>query len=282
MPALVTIRDLVVRWPDGTDTFGRGPLRGVTLEIGAGELVGVIGLPGSGASTLAACLSGIVPRLTHADREGVVAVAGRDPEVVGVADMARVVATVLDDPEAQVTQRTVLDEVAFGLENLGYPVREIEARAADALTRVGLSGFEDRDPLTLSGGEQQRLAIACAIAMRPRVLVMDEPTANLDPPAARAVLALAREAATGPDPAAAIVVSGDVELLAGWATRMLLFDDGRLIGDGSPEVVLAACARAGVGPPAPVATELAARLDAAGDTLPVTVKGFVAWLADRA
>ncbi|HEU0243420.1 MAG TPA: ATP-binding cassette domain-containing protein, partial [Candidatus Limnocylindrales bacterium] len=153
MAALVDVRDLTVGWPEGTDTGDRGPLRGVTLRVGPGELVGIVGGPGSGASTLAACLNGIVPNLVRADRGGTVRVVDLDPAVTGVADMAPLVATVLDDPEAQVTQRTVLDEVAFALENLGVAVADIDRRAVEALARVGLSGFERRDPLTLSGGE---------------------------------------------------------------------------------------------------------------------------------
>ena len=282
MIALVEVRGLAVRWLDGTDTADRGPLRGVTFGIHPGERVGVVGGPGSGASTLAACLNGIVPTLLRADREGAVTVAGLDPAATGVADMARLVATVLDDPETQMTQRTVLDEVAFALENLGEAVGEIDDRAVAALGRVGLAGFEARDPLTLSGGEQQRLAVACAIAMRPRVLVMDEPTANLDPRSAAAILGLARELAAGPERAAVVVVSGDVELLAGWATRILWLDGGQLLADGPPEHVFAARARAQTAASVPLVTALAARLDPVADALPVTVDAFMTWLATRA
>ena len=256
-------------------------LTGVDLDLRPGEVVGVLGPAGSGRTTLLRCLNGIVPGLVAADRTGAVSVAGIDPALVGVADTARVVATVLDDPEAQVTQLTVLDEVAFALENLGVPVDEIDPRAIAALSRVGLAGFEDRMPLTLSGGEQQRLAVACAIAMRPRVLVMDEPTANLDPRAARRVMRLAGDLAAGDPPAAVLIVSADADLLAESVDRVLRMREGRIVDDGPPSRVFADIARSSTDLAIPQVTQVAVRLEPDALELPVTVEAFVAWIRSR-
>jgi energy-coupling factor transport system ATP-binding protein len=279
---VVVIEDLSVRWPADTQGVEAAALTGVTLSIAAGEVVGIVGETGSGRSTLVRALNGIVPRLVDARVDGRIDVAGLDPATTSVADMATVVAVVLDDAEAQMTQPTVADEVAFGLENLGVAVAEIRMRVAAALERVGLAGIAARHPLTLSGGEQQRLAIACAIAMRPRLLVMDEPTANLDPGSARRVFELARDVASMEPRTAVLIVAHDVELLAEHADRIVWIDRGRIRLDGPPGAVFAAIARTTSAMDVPAVTELCARLDVAAESLPVTVQQAVPWLRARA
>ena len=283
MTGLVSVDALEVRRPAGDGGAMGVVLFGVSFQVEAGEIVGIVGETGSGRSTLVRALNGIIPRLVRGEVAGTIDVAGGDPSRVGVAQMANVVAVVLDDPESQMTQPTVLDEVAFGPENLGVPVDEIRVRVAAALARVGLSGFENRDPLTLSGGEQQRLAVAAAIAMRPRLLVMDEPTASLDPRSARRILELADDVATH-DGAAVVIVSSDVDLLAEHADRIVWLEDGRVRMSGSTAAVLGAIARETDGRLAPEVTVIAARLSAAGveaSALPATVDGAVAWVTAR-
>ena len=285
MGPLVAIRDLTVTWPvsdSGADgSAGTPALAGITLTINAGEVVGVMGETGSGRSTLLRCLNGIVPHLVHATVEGAIDVAGRDPRVTPVAELARDVAIVLDDPEAQISQATVAEEVAFGLENLAVPVAEMRVRVHEALAQVGLAGFANRHPLTLSGGEQQRLAVAGAVAMRPRLLLMDEPTSNLDPRAARQLLRLVRRLAADGG-MAVVIVEHDVELLAEHADRVIVLEGGRLAVDGTPEAVFATLAHMGRTTSVPPVTALAARLDPAATALPVTVEGAVGWLSGRA
>ncbi len=219
-------------------------LREISLEIAPGELVGIVGANGSGKSTLCLALNGVVPHLLPGERAGSVEIGGLDPAATTVREMARVVAMVFDDPDAQVSQPTVADEVAFGLENLGVPWDEMDGRIREALASVGLGGLEGRDPATLSGGEQQRLAIACAIAMRPSVLVMDEPTANLDPAGRAAVFEIAvrlnRE-----DGMTVIVAEHDVEALAEHAGRIVMLDAGSIVMDGPPAEVFGRLATTG-------------------------------------
>lgn len=284
MAPIAVLEDVGVRWPAGPDGDGTQALSGISLSIEAGEVLGVVGLTGAGRSTLVRTLNGIVPHLVHATVDGRISVSGRSPAGTAVADMAAVVAIVLDDPEAQMTQPTVADEVAFGLENLGVEPDEIRGRVGHAIERVGLGGLEDRDPLTMSGGEQQRLAVAAAIAMRPALLVLDEPTANLDPASARLLLGIARDVARGGSvdaPTAVVVVSADIDLLAEHVDRVAWLRDGRLEAVGEPGQVFTQVALGPYPELAPAVTRLCAALAPGAASLPVTVEAAVAWLDAR-
>ena len=282
-PAGVSVRDLAF-----THAGAPGPaLRGVSFEVRPGELVGIVGANGAGKTTLCLSLNGVVPHLLPGERTGEVRVGGVDPASTTVREMARSIAMVFDDPEAQLSQPTVADEVALGLENLALPSAEMPARIGEALAAVGLVGLEARDPMTLSGGEQQRLAIACAVAMRPSVLVMDEPTANLDPAGSAAVFEIVRRLCRE-DGLTVIVATHDVEAIAEHADRVLVLDAGAVILDGAPRDVFTRLARndgASAGVRVPEVTAFAALLDAgprtAGSALPVSVDEALAWLAAR-
>ncbi|PWU60266.1 ABC transporter ATP-binding protein, partial [Micromonospora globispora] len=162
----------------------RWAVRGVDLRIEAGERVLLLGPSGAGKSTLLAALAGLLPE-DSGEQEGTVEIDGLDPrkarERVGI---------VFQDPEAQLVMARCGDDVAFGLENRGVPTEEIWPRVDEALRRVGFPYHRGRLTAALSGGEQQRLALAGALALRPALLLLDEPTANLDPAGA----ALVREA----------------------------------------------------------------------------------------
>jgi energy-coupling factor transporter ATP-binding protein EcfA2 len=277
---LVTIRDLSVAWTEGRGGSGMAALDGLSLTIDAGEVVGIVGETGSGRSTLLRCLIGIVPQLVQAVVEGTIEVAGRDPRVTPVAEMARDVAIVLDDPEAQASQATVAEEVALGLENLAVPVAEMRTRVREMLDQVGLAGFDDRNPLSLSGGEQQRLAVACAVAMRPQLLLLDEPTANLDARAGRRLLGLVRDLATRRG-MTVVIVEQDVELLAEHVDRIVLLDAGRVRLDATPAAAFSTLARSDPTASVPQVTAFAARLDPAAWLLPVTTEDAARWLAGR-
>ncbi len=223
----------------------------MNLEIGRGEFVALLGRVGAGKTTLCMALNGLVPHATGGIFRGDVTVLGRNTKQHPVADLARSVGLVFQDPEIQLTQMRVEDEIAFGPENLGVPSDEIEARVTWALNAVGLDGYRDRSPLRLSGGEKQRVAIAAMLAMRPQVLVLDEPTANLDP-AGKAELfnllaRLARERQI-----TILLASQELERVARYADRVLVLQDGRIGLDGPPAEVFSQVARLqewGVGVP---------------------------------
>jgi energy-coupling factor transporter ATP-binding protein EcfA2 len=273
MSPLVSVAGLCVRYPGS----GRAALDGVTFTADEGEVVGVVGATGAGRSTLLRALLGIVPRLIPAEITGSIRVAGLDPGVTSVADMAQVAAIVLDDPEAQLSQLTVADEVAFGLENLGIARDEMRERVPRALDAVGLAGLAERNPLDLSGGEQQRLALACAVAARPRLLLLDEPIANLDPRSGRRVLDLATELATGMG-AVVLIATNDVDLLASYAGRVLVLAGGRLVVDDEAGRAWAAVARHPEWLAPPSIAALGARLDPSATWLPATVANLSRWL----
>jgi len=276
----ISISDLTVRYRGAS----RAALDGITVELRPGGVTGVVGLTGAGKSTLLQCLNGIVPHLVPATMGGTVRVAGLDPVAGPVASLSGRVGMVLDDPEGQVSQSTVADEVALGLEGRGLSWERMRTRVPETLAQVGLGGLEDRAPMTLSGGEQQRLAIACAIAVRPAVLVMDQPTASLDPAGTTAVFALIRRL-NREHGLTVVIADHDVERLAEHADRILVLHDGHLVADGTPEAVFGRPVELGaLGIRVPQVTELVAAV--AGTTgpdgpLPVTVDGAVAWLTDR-
>jgi energy-coupling factor transporter ATP-binding protein EcfA2 len=153
----------------------------VSLSIDAGEVVALFGVSGSGKSTLLRAFAGLVPHFHGGRFAGRVEVAGRDTRRARPADLAGTVATVFQDPEEQVVLTQVAREVAFGLENLGTPPGQILPRVHEALEAVGGEHLADRSVTELSSGELQRVCLASALALRPSLLLLDEPTSQLDP-----------------------------------------------------------------------------------------------------
>lgn len=259
----------------------RPALDGIDLQIMRGEFVGVMGPNGAGKTTLGLSLNGIVPHMIIGQQGGEVRVGGLDPTTVPVREMARTVGMVFDNPEFQMSQVTAADEVALGLENLGVPSTEMPSRIADALRIVGLEGVEDRSPMTLSGGEQQRLAIASVLAMRPSVLFMDEPTSSLDPRGKAEVLEIARRL-NREEGMTVIVAEHDVEVLAEFADRVVVLSEGQIALQGPPSEVLGRVkALDAIGLRSPQVTEFAHAVSGASAGLPVTVEATLAWLAAR-
>ncbi len=177
MSAPLEVRGVRIRHEDRAEWTPDG----VDLELAAGEVLLLLGPSGSGKSTLALALNGLVPQAAPAVMEGVVRVGGTPTTAAPVGRLSERVAVVFQDPDAQIVTGTVLDEVCFGPENLLVPAEEVLRRAESALRRVGLWERRDENPDRLSGGGRQRLAIACALALRSPLIVLDEPTANLDP-----------------------------------------------------------------------------------------------------
>lgn len=248
--------------PDGQPVAA---LRGIDLAVAQGEFLALMGRIGAGKTTLCLALNGLVPHTTGGTIRGDVIVLGLNTKRHAVADLAAQVGVVFQNPEEQLFHMRVEDEVAFGPENLGLPRMEIAERVTWALRAVGLEAFQQRSPIRLSGGEKQRLALAAVLAMRPQVLVLDEPTASLDPRGASDLIALLRELRETMD-LTVVMATQDSEWVAEQADRMAVLHEGRIARLGSPDELLCQVAdmRAlGVRVPqvAEVAAELNARLD---------------------
>lgn len=211
---------------------------GVSFAVHPGEVVLVLGPSGSGKSTLTLALNGLIPHSVPATVRGTVEVAGRDTAEASVAELSTHVAMVFQDPDAQLVTGSVLDEVAFALENLLVPAREVLARAEGALRQVGLWERRADNPDTLSGGGRQRLAIACALAMGSPVIVLDEPTANLDPQGIDDVYAALGELVASGE-RAIVLVEHNLDAAMEFATRaIVLGPDGHLAFDGPVDEIL--------------------------------------------
>lgn len=211
--------------------FERTALRDVNLEIEAGESVGIVGPTGSGKSTLVAHLAGLLtPTAGRVLMDGVDISHERPGTRVGLA---------FQTPEDQIFEQTVFREVAFGPRNLGLTASEIEERVDWALEMVGLDPavIRDRVPFTLSGGEMRRVALASILAMRPVILILDEPTAGQDPQSRRELLARLRALHAQGD-LALIVVSHAMEEIARLVERIVVLNEGQLVANAPTRQVL--------------------------------------------
>lgn len=210
-------------------------LQNVSLQAGAGELLVLVGASGAGKSTLVKCLNRVIPAFQVGALTGEVRVFGRLLLHEKVGELAGTVGMVFQDFEAQLFSTTVRDEIIFGMEQLGIAPSEMQQRLDEALSLVGLSGFESRDPTTLSGGQKQRLAIAALLALRPRILVLDEPTTDLDPQGRQEIFSLlGRMRGAGHT---LILVEHDLSAAVD-ADHVVLLANGRVIAADRPERLL--------------------------------------------
>ncbi|KAB8140896.1 ABC transporter ATP-binding protein [Chloroflexia bacterium SDU3-3] len=255
-------------------------LRDISLAIGQGQICGVVGTIGAGKSTLAALCAGFMPQFFQGRISGSALLDGRDLLASSVAELVRHVALVRPDPYSQISgaRFSVAEEVAFGLENLGVPAPEIYQRVEQALDAMELCHLRDRSPYALSGGQQQRLVIAAALALRPAVLVLDEPTAQIDPLGQHRLADLLRALARSGT--AILVAEHRLEWLAELADHVLALDEGQPIAYGPPAEVLASplLVERGIGWPRP--TALVAHMRAQGalpahTPLPITEQGAI-------
>ncbi|MGC9209347.1 MAG: energy-coupling factor ABC transporter ATP-binding protein [Nitrososphaeria archaeon] len=180
---VITFRDVSFKYY-GADFYA---IEGINLEIKRGEFVGILGPAGAGKTTLLYTMTGIIPNDIMGEFVGYVTLMGEDTLSKPVYELSRHYGFVFDNPEYQFSQETVEEEIALGLENRGVDPDEMPRLISEALRTVGLEGFEKRSPFQLSGGQQQRLAIATMLALKPSILILDEPTSFLDPQGKREV-----------------------------------------------------------------------------------------------
>ena len=210
-------------------------LSGVSMTVRRGETAAVMGASGAGKSTLVKCAARVVPAFEPGELRGEVRLFGRPAQAMKVGDLGGTVGVVFQDFEAQLFCTTVRDEVVFGMEQVGVEPGEMARRAAEALRQVGLERLATRDPTTLSGGEKQRLAIAALLALRPKLLLLDEPTTDLDPAGREEVFGvLARLRAQR----YALVVVEHELAAAEDADTVVLLREGAVAAEGPPQVVL--------------------------------------------
>jgi cobalt/nickel transport system ATP-binding protein len=224
-PALV-VEDLAFAYPDGHQA-----LFGVNLRIAAGERLALLGPNGAGKTTLVMHLNGI-----HGAQHGYVEIDGMRIDVnnkAGLKQIRSTVGLVFQDPDDQLFMPTVFEDVAFGPRNMGLSPSEVEVRVAEALSRVGMSHFAQRPPHHLSFGQRRRVAVATVLAMNPSILVLDEPSSNLDP-ASRRELAEILQAL----PITLIMVTHDLPFAFELCERSVILAEGTIVADGSTPQIL--------------------------------------------
>ncbi len=233
MPEPIAIlKDVSYKYPRSTDFV----LANINLEVHKGEFLGIIGPTGAGKSTLCLALNGIVPQFYGGRFFGSVHTAGFDTLEHPISMLANYVGQVFEDPETQLISTSVENEIAFALENLKFPREEIIARIPKVLAAVRLEGTEQKHPHELSGGQKQRLAIAAAIAVQPGLLILDEPTSQLDPVGAEEVFQTAHE--LNQELGMTIVMaSHSAEEMAEYANRIALLSKGEIVALGTPDEI---------------------------------------------
>lgn len=259
--------DPIIRIDHVSFSYGEASARAlddVTLSVSPGDFLGIIGPSGAGKTTLASAMSGAIPHHYTGPFFGNVLVDGKDTCAVTLTDISQIAGSVLQDIDTQMVASVVEDEMLFGLENFGVPHSQIEERVIDALETVGISDLRERDIATLSGGQKQKVAIAAILALRPRVLVLDEPTAALDPASSRMVFetlrSINRELGV-----TVVIIEQKVALLSEYASRIAVMQGGRIALEGTPSEVFSHSAELrSIGVDSPRVTRISNSLAARG------------------
>lgn len=220
MRTAIEVSDLSYRYHDGTEA-----LRGVSFAVGEGECVGLLGPNGSGKSTLLLHLNGLLPEMPAAN--GQVRIFDRPVQADTLEQVRREVGLLFQDPDDQLFCATVEEDVAFGPRQSGLRADELSRRVETALTRVGLAGFGRRATHHLSHGEKRRACLAGVLACEPSVLILDEPTSDLDPRGRREFKALLREI-----PATKLIATHDLEMVVELCSRVVVLDQGGVVAQG--------------------------------------------------
>ncbi len=226
-PGALAVRDLHFRYPDG-----HSALRGVDLRLTPGERVAVLGPNGAGKTTLVLHLNAILTPESGTVEVGGLRVVPRDRAVV--TEIRRRVGLVFQDPDDQLFMPTVAEDVGFGPANLGLRGEQLRERVGEALDAVGMAEHADRSPHHLSFGQRRRVAVATVLAMRPDILVLDEPSSNLDPASRRELAEVLTRL-----PVTLLMVTHDLPYARQLCPRSVILDDGRVVADGRTRELLA-------------------------------------------
>ena len=231
---VVDIRELTYTYP----TAVKPALSHVSLQIEQGEFLAIIGNNGAGKSTLCYTLAGFVPHFFKGTLTGAIHIAGMDTRVTSLNEIVLNVGLAFQNPFNQISgaKYTVYEEIAFGLENTGVPRQQIRQRVDQIIAQTGIADLAERSPYSLSGGQQQRVALASILVMQPKVLVLDEPTSQLDPLGSREVFQVIKEMSQ--QGLTVVMVEHKVEWIAQFADRVIALDEGKIVEEGAPVEVL--------------------------------------------
>ncbi len=246
MASIIDVKDLSYTYPN----FAEATLSGVSLTIQRGDFVLLTGPSGCGKTTLCRCLIGLIPHFYGGDLSGEVVVADLSVRDHPISELAQHVGFVFQNPENQLFALSVEKDVAFGLENLAKPQAEIQKSVDWAMDLMGIGGLRDTAPFELSGGQKQRVAVASVLAMKPAVMVLDEPTSFLDPVTAKRLFDVIKNL-NNELGLTVILVEHRLSLLSAYVNRIIVMDEGQVKLDGAPlDVLMAKEARAfGIGIP---------------------------------
>lgn len=231
--AIIEAKDLTYAYPNAT----KPAIHKVFLKIEKGEFVILTGPSGCGKTTLCRCFNGLIPHFYQGELTGDIQIAGLNVADNPIHKLALHVGLVFQNPENQLFALSVEKDVAFGLENLGVPREKMQKQVKWALEISGISNLRERAPDELSGGQQQRVAIASIIAMRPEIMVLDEPTSFLDPMGAKKIFEVIDKLSKSLG-ITVILVEHRLDLAARYANHVIVMDKGKIILDGEPRKVL--------------------------------------------
>ena len=232
--AIVNLQNVTYKYPL-TDS---AVLQSINLKVEEGEFVALFGPNGAGKSTLCYTVAGFVPHFFKGELTGIVEVAGVESHHATLSEWVLNVGLAFQNPFNQISgaKYTVFEEIAFGLENFGIPRQEMKTRVEEAMSLTSISDLADRSPYSLSGGQQQRVALTSILVMQPKVLVLDEPTSQMDPVGTREVFGVIRRMAERG--MTVILAEHKVEWIAEFADRLIALKDGQILLEGTPSQVL--------------------------------------------
>jgi len=232
--ALVNLQNVTYTYP-----ITHSPvLQNISMQVNEGEFVAIIGPNGAGKSTLCYTIAGFVPHFFKGELTGTVEVAGQESSKSNLHEWVLNVGLAFQNPFNQISgaKYTVFEEIAFGLENTGVPREEMKPRVEEAMKLTGIGDLADRSPYSLSGGQQQRVALTSILVMQPKVLVLDEPTSQMDPIGTREVFGVIRTMAE--NGMTVVLVEHKVEWIARFADRVIALHEGKILMEGKPSEVL--------------------------------------------
>jgi cobalt/nickel transport system ATP-binding protein len=263
MEPIIQVKDLQFNYPGGVKA-----VNGVCFEVGRGEKVALLGPNGSGKSTLILLISGLLT-----PKKGEITVLGQKTSSKEFAKIRQKIGIVFQDPDDQLFTQSVIEDIEYGPKNLRLPENQVKAQSSEVLSKIGIEHLQNRPPHRLSFGEKKKVSLATALVLKPELLILDEPTANLDLASRRALIDTLNE--LNRSGTTIVISTHDVEALPGLVDRVVLITHGSMLGQGAIGDVLQdskLLKEAGFEPP--VIVELFTKLQSMGvvDRVPLTVE----------